>query len=132
MLVIVQADAGKGPQNEGHDSNGEALGHGAIKPTQVIMDDENPNQLDDEVKMTKERNRGVVNLALRNLRTQVIVSKARQTWKPARSFQPNSDLVQPVSTCSNLVLDALEIEELMLDQVEELWLVNETVYNLLV
>ena len=77
MLVIVQADAGQSPQNEGHDSDGESLGHGAIKPAKVIMDDENPNELDDKVKMTKNRDGGVVNLALGNLRAQVIVSQAR-------------------------------------------------------
>ena len=39
MLVVVQADVGQGPQDEPHHSQGHSLGHGAIEPAQVILND---------------------------------------------------------------------------------------------
>ena len=109
------------------DSQGDSLGHGTIQSTQVIMDDENTNKLDDKIKMTEDRNGGIVNLPRWNLRAQVIVPQARKTWEPSRAFEPDSDLVHPVCSCCNLVLDALEVEELMFDDVEKLRLINKTV-----
>ena len=68
MFVIVKADAGEGPEDEGHHSQGDSLGHGTIQPAQVIMDDENTNKLDDKIKMTEDGNGGIVNFPLWNLR----------------------------------------------------------------
>jgi len=132
VLVIVKADAGEGPQNESHHCKGDSLGHGSMKPAEVVMDDENTNKLDDKIKMTESRDRGIVNLPLWDLRAQVIIPQATKTWEPARSFEPDSDLVQPVSACRNLVLDALEVEQLVFDNIEKLWLVNKTVHCFLV
>jgi len=103
VLVVVEADAGEGPEDEGHHSQGDSLGHGAIQSAQVIMDDENTNKLKEKVKMTGDVDGGIVYL-----------------------------LVHPVGAFCNLVLDAFEVEELVLHYVEKLRLINKTIDSFLV
>merc|ERR1712142_287863 len=88
------------------------------------MDDKNSNKLEDKVKMIWARNGCVVNLAFRNLWNQIVVPKARKTREPARTFQPNSDLVKPATTRGDFVLNTLEVEKL--------GLINKSVHYFLI
>ena len=87
-------------------------------------------------------------LSLRDLRAEIVVTQPGQTWEPAGtcelisfneifsrrklSFQPDGNLVRPAVGSGHFALNGLEVEQLVVEDIEKLGLLYQTVDNLLV
>jgi len=87
--------------------------------------------LNGEVKMSKKREGGEMFLSLRNLRTKVVVAHPWKAWEPSRSHEEDCNFLQPGSI-GHFVQEGGEVEELVLDHIEELWLVNQAIHSLFI
>ena len=96
------------------------------------MDDEDDEQLDDEVEMTRRGQAGIMFLPLRLDRGALGISQPRSSGEPSRSLEEGREPLVPGAGGAGLVVQDLEVEELVLDDVEELGLGDEAVDELLV
>ena len=87
-------------------------------------------------------------LSLRDLRAEIVVTQPGQTWEPPGtckiisfvvifsekklSFQPDSNLVRPAGGSGQFCGDGLEVEKLVVNDIKKLWLLYQTIDNLLV
>ena len=147
LLVVVEADVGQGPEEEGHDGEGDGLGDGGVHHREVVVDDEDSEELEEKEDVSEEVDVRIMLLSLWDLRTEIVVPESGQSWEPAGafntnkkkivlheivSFEPNSNPVPPVLTAGHFLEEEREVEKLVADDIKKLWLVYQPVHNFLV
>ena len=74
-----------------------------------------------------------MNGSIRFLFYQIIVTKSWQihVWKPSWSIEILLDIIRPATTFVSLVMKKRKIKQLVLDDIEESWLIHQTIHYFL-
>merc|ERR1712181_165604 len=130
-VVVMERHCGQGAQNCSHYYQHPSLGHAWVESRQVVVENEASSHLDSKVEMGKKRKVCEMFFSLRDLGAKVVVPHPGKAWKPSRSQKPNCHLLPPRATL-HFTQQYWEVEELVLDHIEELWLVNKSIHCLLI
>jgi len=95
------------------------------------VENEAGGHLNGEVEMGEDGKVGEMLLPLGDLGAKVVVTHPGEAWEPSGSQKPNCYLLPPGSPL-NLTQQYWEVEELVFDQIEELWLVNKAIHCLFI